>query len=734
MKGKSFWISSILVGSACLGLVSCASIVCGTKAEVVLNGNVDEPIDVQTDYKMYERQYLPAVVKVKRGKETSKITLTSENYDYQDILVPKKTNGWVWGNLAFGGIVGAIVDCADGAAWKPAEESYYVNAIRKSESLFDENAPQYSNIVLEQGNVTDEEVELSDYDVDDDSSASLHDSNTHLFSTFLENYIVEWERKGEFETTAQWKQRISEENINKKLSELSALAKEKFIELESEALMSSIRLGKYDADNEVFSVHSDVKTIYVDVPLDVAPLFKEKWEEVEKRFEYDVVNDRLTIRSAIFKLDGKEYRTVKVIKEQSYHEKPKTVREYSQQQVLVATEPTDGIEYQNVDARSEQTSPFAEAIGTRPKRANLFTGVVAVQDVTSNSTRASMYANGSFGLHSVKYIDERRVRLDINRLYYLNSENPDNLKYVDATFRECLLKNGIRITDDMDKADAIITGHAVNVEGGILYYLTVMDASGELLWQSEPQASKKTKFKKSVKSVVKKSCKDLAYAFNVNVDLPVSSPRHYMHRRINPLEFTTPEYAAALRLYEAEDYKAAVKSFDRVIESHPYFADAYFFRSIANCKKRDINEGKRDMMYFHKLRPHDERFDEGIKYVYYELALRAERRARNAEMAARIMNQINNGVQDIAGVVNGSKVPNRTVPTISTSSYTRSNSATTQKQICSICHGTGKSPSPSTVAQYGQVKYQYCDICKKTGTPHYHKVCFKCHGKGYVNY
>lgn len=57
-----------------------------------------------------------------------------------------------------------------------------------------------------------------------------------------------------------------------------------------------------------------------------------------------------------------------------------------------------------------------------------------------------------------------------------------------------------------------------------------------------------------------------------------------------------------------------------------------------------------------------------------------------------------------------------------------------QKQVCSICHGTGKNPSPSTVAQYGQTTYKYCDICKTTGTPHYHKVCFKCKGKGYASY
>lgn len=714
MKGRNLWISSI-IGSVCLGLVSCASIVSGTKAKVVLNGNVDEPIDVQTDYKMYEQQYLPAEVEVKRGKKASKITLTSENYDYQDILVPKNTNGWVFGNFAFGGVIGVVVDCANGAAWKPAEESFYVNALRKSESSLDENNHRHSSVISEQEYATDEEMEHPNYEGNKEAVPSLAASNAHLFSAFLENYIAEWGQKGEFETTEQWQQRTSEENVNKKLPELSTLAKEKFIEQESESLMDSVRLGKYDADNEVFAVHSDIKTVYVDVPLGIAPIFKEKWEEVEIQIEYDVVNDRLSIKSALFKLEGKEYHTVKVIKEQSSHFEDKD-ESISQQQTSVALKTANNVECQDVNAR--------------PERVNSFTAAVALQEESTGRE----HLDGGLGLYSVKYIDKRLVRLDINRLYYLNCENPDNLKYVDANLKERIQANGIRTTDDIEKADGIITGHAIDVEGGLLYYLTVVDASGDLLWQSEPIASKKANFKKSVKKVIRESCKDLAYAFKTKVQLPISSPLHYMYGRINPPEFTTPEYAAALRLYEAEDYKTAVKSFDRIIESHPYFADAYFFRSIANCKKRDINEGKRDMMYFHKLRPHDERFDEGVKYVYYELALRAERRARNAAIAASVTSAVATGVAGVTAAVNNSKVSTRTVPATSTSSYTRSGETTSQKQVCSICHGTGKNPSPSTVAQYGQVSYQYCDICKKTGTPHYHKVCFKCNGKGYVKY
>jgi hypothetical protein len=130
----------------------------------------------------------------------------------------------------------------------------------------------------------------------------------------------------------------------------------------------------------------------------------------------------------------------------------------------------------------------------------------------------------------------------------------------------------------------------------------------------------------------------------------------------------------------------------------------------------------------------DERFDVGCKYVYYEIARRSERRMRNVQIFAGVANATAQGISNVSRVANGYNPSIGTVPTFNNTSFTQTNSTNSQKRVCDICHGTGKNPSPSTVAQYGQDTYQYCDICKKTGTPHYHKVCFKCLGKKYVNY
>lgn len=721
MKNRDVFIGLLLIGSVCTGFVSCATIFSGTKAEVVLNGNIDEPVDIQTDYKLYTRQVLPTTVQVKRGKKASKIEMSSANYDFNDILVSKDVNGWLWGNLAFGGIPGFIIDFADGAAWKPAEGNFYVNATKKINSQT-ESASSRSMII---GNPSNGTMNIQDDDADE---AVQHVSHSHTessgssFSEFLEDYIARWEEKGEFETTEQWQKRVSDGNINEMLPELSLMAKKQYIAEEEARIQSTVRLGMYDADNEIFELISDTKTIYVDVPLSVAPQFKENWEKVEKRFEYDVVDDRVSIKSASFIYEGKEFRTIKVVKEQSLQLGLSHTNTDVDKGTSRLSSSEDLSIHESTDVYSNNTSKKAYTLS---------------EDV--NPANAAAFLGGAMGYSMVSTFDNKNdlIRLNKDCIYYLNCENPDNLMYVEGLFNKYIRNNGIKTIDNIEHADAIITGHSIDVEGGLLFYLTVTDMNGTLLWMSKTDEAKKANFKRSVKSVVKYSCRNLAKAFNSAVELPVSSPLHSMYDRVAHSYHSgveLPDYSAALRLYQAEDYKAAEKCLDKVIDSYPYFAEAYYLRSITNCKIRDINEGKRDMMYFHELSPFDERFDEGCKYVYYEIALRAERRARNAQITANIMGAVAGAATGVAATVNNSKMTTRTAPVVNTPSSVRSATTTPKTQICSICHGTGKNPSPSTVAQYGQITYQYCDICKKTGTPHYHKVCFKCKGKGYANY
>lgn len=57
-------------------------------------------------------------------REMYKIKFEMEGYPTQELSVEAKVNGWYWGNLVFGGVIGfLIVDPATGAMYKLNKES-----------------------------------------------------------------------------------------------------------------------------------------------------------------------------------------------------------------------------------------------------------------------------------------------------------------------------------------------------------------------------------------------------------------------------------------------------------------------------------------------------------------------------------------------------------------------------------------------------------------------------------
>lgn len=130
MKKKSI-IGAFVVGVLCL-FSSCATIVTGTKPTVIINGDTNEPVTIRTSYKTYENVMLPIQVQVKRKHLSGQhISISSENYTYQDIMLDKKTNGWAWGNIVLGGPIGWIVDLCTNAVSEPRKKEFKVHGVPK---------------------------------------------------------------------------------------------------------------------------------------------------------------------------------------------------------------------------------------------------------------------------------------------------------------------------------------------------------------------------------------------------------------------------------------------------------------------------------------------------------------------------------------------------------------------------------------------------------------------------
>ena len=106
---------------------SCATIVAGGDTSITISSSVTDPVTITTEKQTYPNVTLPAVVQVKRKKlDGQRIRIEAENYKFQDIVLRKAVNGWAFGNILLGGIIGWSVDLITNCVSKPAQEEFNI--------------------------------------------------------------------------------------------------------------------------------------------------------------------------------------------------------------------------------------------------------------------------------------------------------------------------------------------------------------------------------------------------------------------------------------------------------------------------------------------------------------------------------------------------------------------------------------------------------------------------------
>lgn len=139
---------------------------------------------------------------------------------------------------------------------------------------------------------------------------SIQPSFSEYAKAYVEQRVNQWQKKGEFEKSADWQVRVNEQTRREKIAELTKEAEREFIARCSAAIAPACTLGDYDADNEVYLI-TDARfgNLLVPVPLSEAPAFKSGWASLRITPEYFVENDRLALAAASFALPGsKSYR------------------------------------------------------------------------------------------------------------------------------------------------------------------------------------------------------------------------------------------------------------------------------------------------------------------------------------------------------------------------------------------------------------------------------------------
>lgn len=59
----------------------------------------------------------PATVQAPRGKGNFKLHIEKDGYKPVDVLLTQSCDGWLWGNVVFGGLIGLAVDFITGDAY-----------------------------------------------------------------------------------------------------------------------------------------------------------------------------------------------------------------------------------------------------------------------------------------------------------------------------------------------------------------------------------------------------------------------------------------------------------------------------------------------------------------------------------------------------------------------------------------------------------------------------------------
>lgn len=131
---------------------SCASIVSKSSYPISINSAPSEAQIVIKDKKGIEifSGQTPATLKLKSGsgffgKARYQVTFTKDGYNTKTVPVEYKLDGWYFGNLLLGGVIGMlIIDPATGAMYKLETEFLNENLVQSTASVQNEEFKVYA--------------------------------------------------------------------------------------------------------------------------------------------------------------------------------------------------------------------------------------------------------------------------------------------------------------------------------------------------------------------------------------------------------------------------------------------------------------------------------------------------------------------------------------------------------------------------------------------------------------
>ena len=118
-------------GMLIISITSCATMFSGTRADIMIDGDVDEPLTILSSHAEYQDVTLPTIVEVKRKHlDGQHIQITSEHHTFDDIVLEKAFNAWALLSVYTGAL--GCIDLFTNAVSKPKYDKFYITPSDKT--------------------------------------------------------------------------------------------------------------------------------------------------------------------------------------------------------------------------------------------------------------------------------------------------------------------------------------------------------------------------------------------------------------------------------------------------------------------------------------------------------------------------------------------------------------------------------------------------------------------------
>jgi len=126
-------INCITIVSFLFLVIGCCTIISGRNQNLPV---VSNPSGAKVIVNGVQQQS-PCTLVLDRKQLLYQVRVEKEGYEPVEITLRKGVNGWIWGNLLFGGIIGLIIDICTGSVNKFTPTELEVSLVQKKLGLND---------------------------------------------------------------------------------------------------------------------------------------------------------------------------------------------------------------------------------------------------------------------------------------------------------------------------------------------------------------------------------------------------------------------------------------------------------------------------------------------------------------------------------------------------------------------------------------------------------------------